>query len=90
MANLKQSRKRARQMLRCREHNVSLKSMMQTHIKRTRRLIAEDAGPEKVQAHFKLTASVIDRVAIKGILHKQTAARYKKRLASATKGYCTS
>ncbi len=85
MANLNQSRKRARQMIRRRRQNVVLKSTMQTHIKRTRRLVQAKADPEELQTSYKLASSAVDKAAKKGIVHKATSARYKKRLAAAVK-----
>ena len=84
MANSNQSKKRARQAVRVRQHNVHFKTQVNTFIKRTRQAIAE-GDAEKAQAVFKNTESVIDRVATKGILHKRTASRYKKRLAAQVK-----
>jgi small subunit ribosomal protein S20 len=82
MANTAQARKRARQGERTRQHNASLKSQLRSAIRKVRKAIA--AG-DKAAATRELRAqqSVIDRVADKKIVHKNTAARNKTRLAQA-------
>ena len=84
MANSAQARKRARQGEKRRQHNASLGSMLRTAIKKVRKAI--DAG-DKAAAQGVLQASqeIIDRVADKKIVHKNTASRSKSRLAQAVK-----
>ena len=84
MANSAQARKRARQGEQRRQHNASLRSMLRTAIKKVRKAI--DAG-DKAAAQGVLQASqaIIDRVADKKIVHKNTASRSKGRLAQAVK-----
>jgi small subunit ribosomal protein S20 len=84
MANSAQARKRARQGEKRRQHNASLRSMLRTAIKKVRKAI--DAG-DKAAAQGVLQASqeIIDRVADKKIVHKNTASRSKSRLAQAVK-----
>jgi small subunit ribosomal protein S20 len=84
MANSAQARKRARQGEQRRQHNASLRSMLRTAIKKVRKAI--DAG-DKAAAQGVLQASqeIIDRVADKKIVHKNTASRSKSRLAQAVK-----
>ena len=84
MANSAQARKRARQGEQRRQHNASLRSMLRTAIKKVRKAI--DAG-DKAAAQGILQASqaIIDRVADKKIVHKNTASRSKSRLAQAVK-----
>ncbi|MDX1454741.1 MAG: 30S ribosomal protein S20 [Gammaproteobacteria bacterium] len=85
MANSIQARKRARQAETRRQHNASLRSTMRTHIKKVLKAIA--AG-EKSQAEeaYKAAAPFIDRVANKGIIAKNKAARHKSRLNAHIKG----
>ena len=82
MANSAQARKRARQAEVSRQHNASLKSTLRTAVKKVRKAIA--AG-DKTAAAAQFTASqaVIDRIADKKIVHKNTASRTKSRLAQA-------
>lgn len=80
MANTAQARKRARQSEERRQHNQALRSSLRTAIKKVRRAI--DAG-NKAEAESMLRAqtSVIDRIADKGVVHKNAASRYKSRLS---------
>lgn len=79
MANTVQARKRARQAEKRRQHNASFRSMVRTYIKRVIAAIREgDAA--KAQAAYTAAVPVIDRMADKGIIHKNKAARHKSRL----------
>lgn len=84
MANSAQARKRARQAIKRREHNVSLRSKLRTAIKRLRKVIeaGDKSGAEEA---FSKTASTIDSIAGKGIIHRNKAARQKSRLSTAIK-----
>ena len=80
MANSAQARKRARQAELTRQHNASLKSMLRTAVKKVRKVIA--AGDKAAAtAEFRASQAVIDRIADKKIVHKNTASRTKSRLA---------
>ena len=82
MANSAQARKRARQAEVSRQHNASLKSALRTAVKKVRKAIA--AGDKAVAAaQFTASQAVIDRIADKKIVHKNTASRTKSRLAQA-------
>lgn len=84
MANTAQARKRARQAIVRRAHNMSLRSELRTAIKKVRKAVA--AGDKTAaQAVFKESQSVIDSIADKKIIHKNTAARQKSRLSAAIK-----
>ena len=79
MANSAQARKRARQAVRRRAHNASLRSRMRTGVKRVvRALNADDA--EAAGAALKLAEPILDGAAGKGLIHKNKAARHKSRL----------
>ena len=84
MANIKSARKRARQAVKLRAHNMSLRTAARSAIKDVKKAIA--AG-DKAAAANALTRSqaVIDRVAAKGVVHRNAAARHKSRLAHAIK-----
>lgn len=79
MANSAQAKKRARQNLKARRHNASLRSMVRTYIKRTVAAIATGDYSQATEA-YKRAVPVIDRMADKGIIHKNKAARHKSRL----------
>lgn len=84
MANTKQARKRARQNTGRNAHNTALRSRVRTAVKSVRKAIA--AGDKKAAMEvFQKATSVIDSVADKNIVHKNTAARNKSRLAAALK-----
>jgi small subunit ribosomal protein S20 len=84
MANSAQARKRARQAEATNHRNASLRSTLRTAVKTVRKAIA--AG-DKAAATRELKASqaVIDRIADKKIVHRNTASRTKARLAQAIK-----
>jgi small subunit ribosomal protein S20 len=85
MANSKQARKRARQTVVRNAHNTALRSRLRTAIKSVRKAIA--GGDKAVAAAvFQSATRVIDSIADKQIVHKNTAARNKSRLAAALKG----
>ena len=85
MANLPQARKRARQNDKRRAHNASLRSMVRTYIKKVVAAIqAKDV--EGAKAAYAAAVPVIDRMADKGIIHKNKAARHKARLNEQIKG----
>ena len=78
MANSAQARKRARQAEKRRTHNASQRSMVRTYIKRVQAAIASN---DQAAAEEALTTAipVIDKMASKGIMHKNKAARHKSR-----------
>lgn len=79
MANSPSARKRARQAENRRQHNASLRSMVRTSIKKVVKAIdAKDV--EAAKAAYTAAVPVIDRMADKGIIHKNKAARHKSRL----------
>lgn len=79
MANSPQAKKRARQNDKARKHNASLRSMVRTYIKKV--VAAIEAGDaESAKAAYAAAVPVIDRIADKGIIHKNKAARHKSRL----------
>jgi len=84
MANSAQARKRARQAVKQRAHNMSLRSELRTAIKKVRKAI-EGGDKAAAQAVFKDSQSVIDSIADKDIVHKNAAARHKSRLSAAIK-----
>jgi small subunit ribosomal protein S20 len=79
LANIKSAKKRAIQAEKRRQHNASRRSMTRTCIKKV--LAALEAG-DKAAAQEALNAAVpvLDRMATKGLIHKNKAARHKSRL----------
>ncbi len=84
MANTVQAKKRARQAEKHRQHNASFRSMVRTAIKRVIAAI-ETGDKDKAQAAYTAAVPVIDRMADKGIIHKNKAARHKSRLNAQVK-----
>ncbi|PLW84119.1 30S ribosomal protein S20 [Kineobactrum sediminis] len=79
MANSPQARKRARQAEKRRGHNSSMRSLVRTQIKKVLAAIGTgDAAQAKTA--YDAAMPVIDRLADKGIIHKNKAARHKSRL----------
>ncbi len=84
MANSAQARKRARQAVKQRAHNASMRSTLRTAIKKVAKAV--EAGDKAAALLvFKESESVIDRIADKEIIHKNKAARHKSRLSAAIK-----
>lgn len=79
MANSPQARKRARQAENRRRHNASFRSMVRTAIKKVIAAI-ESGDHEKATAAYNGAVPVIDRMADRGIIKKNKAARHKSRL----------
>ena len=84
MANSPQARKRARQAEKSRQHNASFRSMVRTYIKKVVVAI-ESKDKEVAQKAYNEAVPVIDRLADKGIIHKNKAARHKSRLNAQVK-----
>ena len=79
MANSVQARKRARQPEKHRQLNASQRSMLRTYLKRV--VAAIDAGDAGAASEaYKSATPIIDRMAGKGLIHKNKAARHKSRL----------
>jgi small subunit ribosomal protein S20 len=84
MANIKSARKRARQALGRRGHNMSLRNAARSAIKNAKKALA-GGDPAAAAAALAQSQAVIDRVAAKGVLHRNAAARHMSRLARAVK-----
>ncbi|WP_096527682.1 30S ribosomal protein S20 [Candidatus Nitrosoglobus terrae] len=79
MANTQQARKRVRQAEEQRAHNKSQLSMMRTYIKKVVKAITSGDKDEAVTA-YKAAVPILDRLARKGLIHTNKAARHKSRL----------
>lgn len=81
MANTPQAKKRVRQAEKRRLHNAGLRSMLRTYIKKVVEAI-NSKNSEAAQKAYQEAVPVIDRMACKGIIHKNKAARHKSRLTA--------
>ena len=79
MANSAQARKRARQAEDARQRNASQRTMMRTYVKKIVNAIAAGNKDGAAEA-YKVAIPVLDRMADKGLIHKNKAARHKSRL----------
>lgn len=84
MANIASAKKRARQSEKHRQHNASLRSMVRTYIKKVYNAI-EANDKTLAEESLKAAQPIIDRMASKGLLHKNKAARHKSRLTTQIK-----
>ena len=77
----KSALKANRQNIIRRENNRQMRSKLRTALKAIRAsLDAKDLSGAK--AALSQTVSIVDKMATKGIIHRNTAGRYKSRLAS--------
>lgn len=67
-----------RQSLKRRDHNRQLRSKLRTALKGIRAAIDGDASDAK--PHLDAAFSLVDKMANKGIIHRNAAGRYKSRL----------
>jgi small subunit ribosomal protein S20 len=74
-----------RQSLKHREHNRQLRARLRNAL-RTIRSAVDANDLAKVKAGLKETISLIDRMASKGIIHRNAASRYKSRLSARVAG----
>lgn len=79
MANIQSAKKRARQNVKRRAHNIAMRSRMRTAVRKV--LKAVQAGDkDAAQANFRAAVPEIDKLANKGLIQKNRAAQYKSRL----------
>ena len=75
------AQKAHRQSVKNREHNRQFRSRLRAALKNIRAAIdGNDLAAAK--AALKQTSSLIDKIASKGIIHRNAAGRYKSRLAT--------
>jgi small subunit ribosomal protein S20 len=79
LPRIKSAKKRVEVAERNRQRNVAFKSAIRTAMKKALTSADAAAQAENVQKAY----SLIDRAVLKGILHKNTAARYKSQVARA-------
>jgi small subunit ribosomal protein S20 len=77
----KSALKANRQNVKRRENNRQLRSKLRSALKAIRAsLDAKDLDGAK--AALRATVSIVDKMATKGIIHRNTAGRYKSRIAT--------
>ena len=81
MPSHKSAEKRVRQNVKKREVNRQNRSSLRTQIKKLRAALESQDKNLSVELLIP-TISLIDKSVNKGVLHKNTAARYKSRLTS--------
>lgn len=79
MANTAQAKKRARQAEIHRARNAAQRTLMRSRIKAVLKAVAAK-DKDKAKDAYRAAASYIDRMAGRGMIHKNAAARYKGRL----------
>ena len=81
MASHDSALKAHRQNIKRREHNRALRTRLRSALRDIR--IAIDGGdPATIKGALRQTISLVDKMAGKGLIHRNTAGRYKSRLAS--------
>lgn len=81
MANTRQAGKRAGQTEKRRQRNASLSSAFRSAVKKVRKAI-EAKDKATAESTYQAQVSIIDSIADKDIVHKNTAARLKSRLVA--------
>lgn len=79
MANIASAKKRARQDEERRQHNQAQRTRMRTHIKRVVRAL-RSGDKARAESAYREAVPILDRMANKGIIHQNKAARHKSRL----------
>nr|AQQ74801.1 hypothetical protein [uncultured bacterium] len=77
----KSALKAHRQNIARRAHNRQMRSRLRTALKAIRASIDRKDLPA-ARAALSRTVSIVDKMASKGIIHRNTAGRYKSRLAA--------
>ena len=75
----KSALKANRQNIKRRLHNRELRSKLRTALKAIRASL-DGKDVEGAKAALSKTVSIVDKMATKGIIHRNTAGRYKSRL----------
>ena len=88
MANHFSALKRARQTERRTARNRANKSRLRTALRRFREAVSQ-GDRAAAEETFRSVASVIDKSIQKGVVHENTAARYKSRLSARIKNLKT-
>lgn len=85
MANHKDALKRIKQNEKARMRNRAFRTRMRKQLKEFRAIV-ESGDKEAAAKALSATTSIVQRLATKGVIHKNQAARRVARLAHAVKG----
>ena len=77
----KSALKANRQNIKRRQHNRSLRAQLRTGLKSIRTSL-DGKDVEGAKTALRSLQSLVDKMATKGIIHRNTASRYKSRLAA--------
>ncbi len=77
----KSALKANRQNIKRREHNRQLRSRLRSALKAIRASLDDD-DLDGAKTALNKTVSIVDKMATKGIIHRNTAGRYKSRLSA--------
>lgn len=80
MANIKSQKKRILTNAKATERNRAIKSELRTLARATREAVAA-ADKERAEAALLIASKKLDKAVSKGVLHKNTAANRKSKLA---------
>jgi small subunit ribosomal protein S20 len=81
MANHFSALKRARQTERRTARNRANRSRLRTALRSLRESLAK-GDKQAAEQNFRLTVSALDKAIQKGVIHENTASRYKSRLSA--------
>jgi small subunit ribosomal protein S20 len=70
-----------RQNVKRREHNRALRTRLRSALRDIRAAI-DSGDPAQIKDALRETISLVDKMAGKGLIHRNTAGRYKSRLSS--------
>jgi small subunit ribosomal protein S20 len=79
LANIQSAKKRARQSLKRRLHNASIRSLMRTQVKKVVTAL-DNKDRAAASSTYQQAVPIIDRMVRKRLIHKNKAARHKSRL----------
>jgi small subunit ribosomal protein S20 len=79
LPRIKSAKKRVDVAERNRQRNIAFKSAIRTAIKK----VLNGTDTVAREENLKQAYSLIDRAILKGVLHKNTGARYKSKIATA-------
>ena len=77
----KSALKANRQNIKRREHNRALRSKLRTGLKTVRESL-DDKKSDASKGALRTLQSLVDKMAAKGMIHRNTASRYKSRLSA--------
>ena len=80
MASHESALKAHRQNVKRREHNRQLRTRLRSALRDIRAAI-DTGDPQNVKDALRATISLVDKMAAKGLIHRNTAGRYKSRLS---------